>query len=42
LAAMSEGEQVVEDYVALRLTLRTHPVALLRRFLTPGWGPLRV
>ncbi len=36
LAAMSEGEQVVEDYVALRLTLRSHPVALLRHLLTPG------
>lgn len=34
--AMSEGEQVVEDYVALRLTLRTHPMALLRPLLTPG------
>jgi DNA polymerase III alpha subunit len=34
--AMSEGEQVVEDYVALRLTLRTHPIALLRPLLTPG------
>jgi DNA-directed DNA polymerase III PolC len=36
LAAMTEGEQVVEDYVALRLTLRTHPVALLRHLLTPA------
>jgi DNA-directed DNA polymerase III PolC len=35
LAAMTEGEQVVEDYVALRLTLRSHPVALLRHLLTP-------
>ncbi|MCR9150969.1 MAG: error-prone DNA polymerase [Rhodobacteraceae bacterium] len=34
--AMSEGEQVVEDYVALRLTLRSHPVALLRHILTPA------
>lgn len=34
--AMTEGEQVVEDYVALRLTLRTHPIALLRPLLTPG------
>ncbi|OWJ75912.1 error-prone DNA polymerase [Haematobacter genomosp. 1] len=30
LPAMHEGEEVVEDYVATRLTLRTHPVALLR------------
>jgi len=35
-AAMSEGENVVEDYVALRLTLRSHPVALLRHILTPA------
>ena len=35
LRAMTMGEQVVEDYVALRLTLKTHPVALLRHLLTP-------
>ena len=34
--AMSEGEAVVEDYVAFRLTLRSHPIALLRHLLTPG------
>ena len=34
--AMAEGEQVVEDYLALRLTLRAHPVALLRPWLTPA------
>ena len=34
--AMSEGEAVVEDYVAYRLTLRSHPVALLRHLLTPA------
>ena len=33
--AMTEGEHVVEDYVAMRLTLRSHPVALLRHILTP-------
>ena len=33
--AMSEGEQVVEDYVSMRLTLRSHPMALLRSFFTP-------
>jgi hypothetical protein len=33
-AAMSAGEAVVEDYVAMRLTLRAHPVALLRARLT--------
>ena len=37
-AAMSEGEEVVEDYAALRLTLRSHPMALLRARLTPGWA----
>jgi DNA-directed DNA polymerase III PolC len=33
---MSEGEKVVEDYVSMRLTLRSHPMALLRPWLTPG------
>ena len=33
--AMTEGEAVVEDYVAMRLTLRSHPMALLRGLLTP-------
>ncbi len=37
LPAMSEGEEVVEDYVAIRLTLRSHPLALIRARLTPGW-----
>ncbi|HKK36442.1 MAG TPA: error-prone DNA polymerase [Paracoccaceae bacterium] len=31
----TEGEAVVEDYVALRLSLRAHPLALLRDRLTP-------
>jgi DNA polymerase III alpha subunit len=35
LPAMTEGEAVVEDYVALRLSLRAHPVAFLRPLLTP-------
>ncbi|MGB0507220.1 MAG: error-prone DNA polymerase, partial [Pikeienuella sp.] len=35
LPKMTEGEQVVEDYVATRLTLRAHPLALLRDALTP-------
>ena len=35
LPAMTEGEEIVEDYVAMRLTLRRHPVALLRHILTP-------
>ncbi|MCB1336190.1 MAG: error-prone DNA polymerase, partial [Maritimibacter sp.] len=38
LPEMSLGEQVVEDYVATRLTLRAHPMALLRPLLTPGGG----
>jgi DNA-directed DNA polymerase III PolC len=36
LPAMTEGENVVEDYVSMRLTLRTHPVALVRDRLSPG------
>ncbi len=36
LPEMSEGEHVVEDYVAMRLTLRAHPIAFLRHKLTPG------
>ena len=36
LPAMTEGEEVVEDYVALRLTLRSHPMAFLRARLTPA------
>ena len=38
LPAMTEGEEVVEDYVATRLTLRAHPMALLRHVLTPPEG----
>jgi DNA polymerase III alpha subunit len=36
LPAMTAGEAVVEDYVALRLTLRQHPMALLRPWFTPA------
>ncbi|WP_146347128.1 error-prone DNA polymerase [Falsiphaeobacter marinintestinus] len=36
LPQMSLGEQVVEDYVSTRLSLKAHPVALLRHVLTPG------
>ena len=39
LPAMTLGEEVVEDYVATRLTLRAHPMALLRHILTPGTPP---
>ncbi|MEM9047068.1 MAG: error-prone DNA polymerase, partial [Pseudomonadota bacterium] len=38
LPKMTEGENVVEDYVAMRLTLRTHPMAFLRERLTPSSG----
>jgi len=38
-AAMTIGEQVVEDYASLRLTLRAHPLALLRHILAPGLTP---
>lgn len=42
-AALTMGEEVVEDYVSMRLTLRAHPMALLRPFLTPVEGePFRV
>ena len=36
LPQMSEGEEVIEDYVAMRLTLRAHPMSFLRDKLTPG------
>jgi uncharacterized YccA/Bax inhibitor family protein len=32
---MTPGEEVVEDYVTMRLTLRAHPMAFLRPRLTP-------
>ena len=35
LPRMTLGEEVVEDYVSMRLTLKAHPVALLRHILTP-------
>ncbi len=38
LPEMTLGEEVVEDYVSMRLTLKAHPVALLRRWLTPAAG----
>jgi len=36
LPQMGLGEEVIEDYVAMRLSLKAHPVALLRGVLTPG------
>jgi error-prone DNA polymerase len=38
LPRMHLGEEVIEDYVAMRLSLRAHPVGLLRGVLTPGIG----
>ena len=38
LPDMTLGEEVVEDYVATRLSLKAHPVALLRHILTPPQG----
>ncbi|RJL11257.1 error-prone DNA polymerase [Paracoccus siganidrum] len=38
LPAMQPGEEVVEDYVATRLTLRAHPMELLRPSI-PGLMP---
>ena len=35
LPEMTMGEQVVEDYVSMRLSLKAHPMALLRERLTP-------
>jgi error-prone DNA polymerase len=42
LPDMTAGEHVVEDYVAMRLTLRAHPMAFLRHRLTPGYPPLDI
>ena len=39
LPQMTEGEEVVEDYVAMRLTLRTHPMAFLRPRLSQAAHP---
>ncbi|MGH1426134.1 MAG: error-prone DNA polymerase [Pseudooceanicola sp.] len=36
LPQMTLGEEVVEDFVAMRLSLRAHPLSLLRPQLTPG------
>ncbi|MGB7243056.1 MAG: error-prone DNA polymerase [Sulfitobacter sp.] len=38
LPEMTMGEHVVEDYVAMRLSLRAHPLALLRHRLTYAAG----
>src|SRR6056297_1365249 len=38
LPKMTLGEEMVEDYAALHLSLRAHPLALLRPLLTPP-GP---
>jgi DNA polymerase III alpha subunit len=41
LPAMTLAEEMVEDYVATRLSLRTHPLALLRPRLTVQGEPHR-
>lgn len=38
LPEMTAGEEVVEDYVSMRLSLRAHPMSFLRARLTPGMG----
>jgi len=43
LPALTLGEQVVDDYAALSMSLRAHPMALLRpRFLERGVAPTAV
>jgi error-prone DNA polymerase len=43
LPALTLGEQVVDDYAAISLTLRAHPLALLRpRFSSRGVSPTAV
>ncbi|MEI4232181.1 error-prone DNA polymerase [Roseovarius sp. D22-M7] len=39
LPRMTLGEEMVEDYAALHLSLRAHPLALLRPILTPPTRP---
>ena len=41
LPQMTLAEEMVEDYVALHLSLRAHPLALLRPLLTPQPAPRR-
>ena len=36
LPAMTEGEHVVQDYTSMRLTLRSHPLSLLRPEMPPA------
>ncbi len=38
LPEMTVGEHVVEDYISMRMSLRSHPLGLLRSFLTPDLG----
>lgn len=38
LPQMRRGEEVVEDYLATRLSLKAHPLALLRPYLSPKDG----
>ncbi|MBM3570670.1 MAG: DNA polymerase III subunit alpha [Alphaproteobacteria bacterium] len=40
LPAMPLGQEVIEDYASLRLSLKAHPMALLRRQMADeGWKP---
>lgn len=41
LPDMTLGENIVEDYISLKLSLRVHPVALLRHKLTPGYPAIK-
>ena len=41
LPPMTLGEEIVADYVALRLTLRAHPMALIRPRLEALGGDAR-
>ena len=41
LPKMTLGENIVEDFISLKLSLRAHPVALLRHKLTPGYSAVK-
>ena len=41
LPKMTLGENIVEDFISLKLSLRAHPVALLRHKLTPGYPAVK-
>ena len=35
LPKMTLGEELIEDYKSLKLSLRAHPVSLIRHIITP-------